>query len=151
MSENEILNLLNDPTGLEKLYRNNPEKFKDDLSDAIHKSPDSQILEVWNVRLSYSEPKPEKRNQPSLLSVILISFICLAAIKLPEYSYISESWFYPRFAPMIVISSLVVYFFNYKMNPMKSNLAIASGILFCLTTMLFLPDNDKSASIIMTL
>ena len=56
----EILSNISQPTKLEALYRKDPIAFKAALDTAIQQNPDSIALQVWNLRLNFSESEPAK-------------------------------------------------------------------------------------------
>ena len=104
MSNNQIINYLDQPVELEKLYRSNPKQFQIWLSEALSGYPESETLKVWHARLTYSTLKLNPADNVKLWFVIVVSLLSLFLIKLPAYFPISDSWFYPRFVPLIVFS-----------------------------------------------
>ncbi len=153
MSNNEILDFIGDPIELEKLYHTDPKQFHSWLSDELREFPESETLKVWNVRLTYSTvTRPANpANNEKLVWVIIVSLLSWFLVKLPDYFPISQDWFYPRFVPLTIFSALITYFlFNNDTIPIRYKQFILSAITLCVIVMFFMPDEPKSASIIMS-
>jgi len=110
MSDNKIIRLFGKPVELEILYRDYPDQFESWLNDALLVYPDSETLNVWNARINYHTPKSQTSNNVELLFVIALSLVSGFLVKLPVFFSIPGNWFYPRFIPLIILSSLVAYF-----------------------------------------
>jgi len=149
MNNNKIINLIPNPVELESLYHNNPKQFKVWLKEAIIQSPASETLKVWDARINYSFDKVETKNYSKLILVIILSLISFFLIKLQVITSVSEEWYYPRFASIIVFGSLIFYFLDFKTKSLRHNITIISGIVLCTIIMILLPDKPKSASITM--
>lgn len=102
-----ILELLDDPSALEELYRESPGTFRIALTEALELRPDSIVLRVWAARMS-GRQRSEWTGR-TLGPAIAIAVVCGLLVRLPAI-WLSEDWYYPRFAPFCVILSLVVYF-----------------------------------------
>jgi hypothetical protein len=151
MSNNEIINSLDKPVELERLYRSNPKQFQSWLSEAFEESPESETLKVWNARLTYSTAKSNPAaSNARLLFVIIISLLSVFLVKLPVYFPISEDWFYLRFVPLIVFGSLIAYFISDATNSIRHKQVIIVGVVLCVMTMMLMPNKPNSASIIMS-
>ena len=104
-----ILQLLDDPEALEALYQQDPEAFCRSLQDALQANPDSPVLRVWHARLSYGRPNLGAGWRSKLAYTIAIALVLGAAIRLPAI-WLGTEWYYPRFAPLLVILALGSYF-----------------------------------------
>ncbi len=149
MNNNKITELLDKPAELEELYHDSPAQFKILLRESLVQFPDSETLKVWNVRINYSKPKTQT-DYAKLKFVILISFLSFFLVKLQVIFPASEEWYYIRFVPIIVSASLVCYFLYGAANSFMFKISIVGSLLFCVVTMLLMPDNQESASIIMS-
>lgn len=153
MPSNAITASLATPEELEKLYHDNPTTFVSQLYEALIDHPHSQILQFWRTRIEFQHPhkNASTKLQTQLPRLILLCFIATLFIKLPIIFSLTEVWYYTRFAPMIVLFSLIVYF-GLRQRPgaqiIRSICAIIAAVL---ATMLLLPDTDTSASIIMAI
>ncbi|GMK37729.1 DUF4153 domain-containing protein [Paenibacillus sp. CCS19] len=63
---NRVLAHIHDPHELEKMFREEPEAFRQSFAYAWERNPDSQVLAVWNERLHYKESAVEKKKTPLL-------------------------------------------------------------------------------------
>jgi hypothetical protein len=104
-----ILQLLDDPRGLEALYREDPEAFRDSLDEASRVEPDSVTLRVWRARfeLRGSGQGAAWRNKLGYTIAIAVAFGAL--IRFPAF-WLGRDWYYPRLAPSWIIMALVTYF-----------------------------------------
>jgi len=150
MSNNEIINYLDKPEELERLYCRNPKQFLSWFSEAVVEYPESETLKVWKARLTYSTPKSNPTNNTRLLFVIIISLLSVFLVKLPVYFPILDAWFYPRFVPLIVFSSLIAYFLSGATASIRQKTLTIAGVAICVITMMLMPNKQNSASIIMS-
>lgn len=149
MSDNLILDNLDQPEILEEAYRNYPDKFEFDLAEAINQNDDSETLKVWHARLIYL-PSIMTQKPPVgfLISLCLVSGFF---IKLPSFFPIIGEWYYPRFIPLIITTALAGYFLNTAASNTKFLKINLSGVAFCIAYLLLLPKSSGSASITMAL
>ena len=54
----QILDMKDDPDGLEYLYRSDPEHFKKTFLSLVKDKPGSKLFKFWRVRLEYSDQAP---------------------------------------------------------------------------------------------
>ena len=104
-----ILDHLDDPEGLEALYRQDPEAFRESLDEAFHAARDSTALRVWRARLEYREVLPGAKYGLGLWYTLGICFVVGALVRLPAI-WLGEEWYYPRFAPLWIILGITGYF-----------------------------------------
>lgn len=157
------------PLDLERAWRRDPEAFRRWLEAAYAQHPDSVLLQAWQARLDWpadpadppapTDPAtkpaaaaPANPGQPNLLlHTVLISTLTWAGAKVPDFSAVSENWFYPRFVPWLVISGLVSWFLLRAGGPRRLVLQ-GSGLLgLALLLLLLLPHDGRSDSIRMAL
>ena len=104
-----ILQLLNDPQGLEALYRQDPDGFRESLAEATRVEPDSVTLRVWRARFELSESGRGAAWRGKLGRAIAIAVVFGALIRFPAL-WLGQEWYYPRFAPSLAIMALAAYF-----------------------------------------
>lgn len=151
MCDNPIIKKLDNPSELEHLYRENPSNFQSWLAVANDMHGDSMLLAAWNARLGYTKPTSSlKSNRNSIVTTFLYSLFALLLIKLPVIISVEGSWFYPRFAPIIVIGSLVAYFATRSKLGSRQYLLLATSMIVGSVVMLMMPDIEKSHSIVMS-
>ena len=84
MSVNTLIDYENDPEALEKLYRNQPEKFEWELSYALKQKPDSITFRIWATRLNIEfSQKDDISPTPTLIIVIGISILAGLTTRIP--------------------------------------------------------------------
>jgi hypothetical protein len=104
-----ILKHLNDPEKLEGLFREDPEAFRDSLDEALEADRESVLLRAWRARLEYREPACGAEHWRGLWYAIGIGAAAGALIRLPAI-WLTEEWYYVRFAPLWIVLSLAAYF-----------------------------------------
>jgi|CXWL01.1.fsa_nt_gi hypothetical protein len=125
MTAVQITQHADEPEALEALYRRDPALFSRSLADAMRAVPDSPVLRTWQARLTYREPVDQVATRRGVTLVILLALLCGAAIRLPAL-LLTVDWYYPRFAPMIVIVGLCTYF--WIANPDRRRIIIGLGV-----------------------
>jgi hypothetical protein len=99
------------PERLEARYRAEPEAFAAALRGACAERPGSLVLQVWRQRLFFQELHGAPRSgAPSLPFVIGLCGALGLLVKLPDYSPVPDTWWYPRFAVPLVVLALIAYF-----------------------------------------
>ena len=148
LSMNQILAKEDDPHGLENLYWSDPEAFKAALLSAAALKPDSTAFQFWRVRLEYNGVFENPSAVPITVVLLLAAFFGLI-VRIPE-NFLTEIWYYPRFAPFFTFLSVATYFL-FK-NP-NQGLSIGLAIFSILTSiyLTLLPDWQSSDSITMAL
>ncbi len=104
----KILELLGHPQELEALYREDPESFRVALEEASRARPDAVVLGAWRARLDYQDPASAFDKRRAFLA-IAIGLAVGAMVRIP-LTWLDEDWFFPRFAPSLVILGPAAYF-----------------------------------------
>jgi hypothetical protein len=104
-----ILANLETPEALESLYHEAPEAFGKALEEALATAPDVMSLRVWQARLAYREPAGDAWSGHRIWKSAAIGLAAGLLARMPAV-WLGEDWYYPRFAPLIVIMSLALYF-----------------------------------------
>jgi len=119
-----ILEFLTDPEQLEALYRQDPEAFRDSLDEASEAAKDSIALSVWRARLEYNEPG-RGIDKSSMWYAIAIGLAVGGLVRLPAI-WLGEEWYYPRFAPSLIIVAIAAYF--WAKTPNRRLLLVGLGL-----------------------
>ena len=102
-----------DPEGLEELYRQDPQAFRDSFDGAFQSDPDAMAFRVWRARLtdraSVSDASAFAGSGRGLLYTIGLGLAVGAFVRVPAFWLVGE-WYYPRFALLWVVLSLAAYF-----------------------------------------
>jgi hypothetical protein len=98
-----------DPRALENSHRQDPRAFKQALQEALGDQPDDLVLQAWDARLNpgASPTVPWKSLVPGLALAVATAL----ALRLPAL-WLDEEWFYPRFAPLLVLLGLALHFWD---------------------------------------
>ena len=133
----QILANEDDPDGLENLYWSDPEVFKVALLSAAVQKPDSKAFQVWQARLEYNSSVENPSGVPIVVVLLLVTFFGLL-VRIPV-TFLTETWYYPRFGPFFTLLSVATYFL-YK-NP-NFKLSVGLSIFSILTSiyLILIPD-----------
>jgi hypothetical protein len=149
MSDNGIINSLDNHPKLESLYQKDRLAFSVLLNEAIDLKPESETLKTWQARLKYNTNSNASRTDNKLLLVIVIALLAGIFAKFPVIFSLSDDWFYPRFLPIILITPIILYFVNFKNGGLRNRFLLA-GVAFCTLTSWQMPENINSDSITMS-
>jgi hypothetical protein len=148
--KNEILNYLNEPGQLEKMYRTDKVLFKREFSQVYANVKGNSLADFWNERLNYENDDINWGTRRELLFVIIVSLFAGVIAKLPALLAISEDFFYPRNIGFIVFLPLVTYFGWENKLPINKIAFIVGLTLVALLFINFLPNVKKSDTLILS-
>jgi len=127
MQPNKIIELLNDPHGLESLYRQDSGLFKKWLIDARQQMPDEPTLTIWYERLYYTEPLSTTSEFWVMGGLaILAGLISRGLLWLITEQYIAGFYLF------IGIFSVIMVYLLYRSRPQRW-IVISLGLLMLLT------------------
>lgn len=148
---NEILNHLDDPKQLEKLYQDNKISFKAEFNLLFPEHNENKLLQYWDERLNYQGSEISWGSKKEFIFVLVLSLIagCLASI--PSFFKIDSEFFYTRNISLIIFSILATYFCWKNLLPKKK--IIITGVIFLITSIFInlLPANNNSNTLILSL
>ena len=148
---NEILNHLDDPKQLEKLYQDNKSSFKTEFNLLFPEHNENKLLQYWDERLNYQGSEISWGSKKEFIFVLVLSLIagCLASI--PSFFKIDSEFFYTRNISLIIFSILATYFCWKNRLPKKK--IIITGVIFLITLIFInlLPANNNSNTLILSL
>ncbi|MEX0619898.1 MAG: hypothetical protein WDZ76_00210 [Pseudohongiellaceae bacterium] len=158
MHSNPVIGALPDLHTLECLYQQDPEAFSRHLDQALQLHPHAQVLHFWHTRLYWNRENSQAHAQTgsaqvfrSLLFVIILGLVATMMVKLPSLLPLDPEWYYPRFAPFIVLTALIVWFCRQEKSFRHPDGVLLTGILGVGALLLVLPDYRGSASATMAL
>lgn len=149
--KDEILNHLNDPKELERMYRSNKAIFKREFN-LINESPlkENAIVEFWNERLNYQEQKIGEGKSRELMFVIIVALMAGIIAKLPAIFDLKEDFFYQRNIGFIIFPLLSAYF-AWKNNLSNGKIAIIFGLnLIGVIFINLFPEIKKSDTLVLS-
>ncbi len=148
--QNQIRANLHNPRQLEKLYREDKRAFKGAF-DAMHPElGDQEMARFWHARLNYESEEISWGSGKELGWVVVASLVAGIIAKLPDILGLDKEFFYPRNIGFIVFPLLTAYF-AWKNRLQTGQLAAIGGaMLLSLVYINFLPDNDKSDTLLLS-
>lgn len=139
--KNTILNNINNPDALEKLYQSNKRSFKEKFLSLSSKIEDKSIYNYWKVRLNYNSTGFAIGSNKELLIIFLCSLLAVLIARIPEIFSIDEEFYYTRNIGFIVFIPLTIYFIWRKNIKIKRILIISIVVLSSIIFINFLPSN----------
>ncbi len=146
----EIQKYIDDPKQLEKLFRANRAHFKREFNTVYTDFKGNSLADFWNERLNYESDEINWGTSRELLYVLIASLVAGLIAKLPALFNIDEDFFYPRNAGFIIFPALMA-FFAWKKKLATNKIAVIAGLsLISLIFINFLPDVEKSDTLILS-
>lgn len=108
--EEEIINQIDNPKLLEKLYRKNKTAFERSFNSIFPQIADNSNAQVWNERLNYSQEETIFGNKSDLIFIFLATLITGMVAKIPAFTSVTGEFFYPRNLGFLGFTMLIVYF-----------------------------------------
>lgn len=148
--KDEIINHLNAPGQLEKMYRSNKLTFRREFGILYQELKGNPAADFWNERLNYKTDEIHKSNGRELLFVIIASLTAGLIAKLPVFLALNEESFYQRNIGFIIFPALSAYFaWKNKLSTGKIAFIIAATIA-AIVFINFLPQVKKSDTLILS-
>jgi hypothetical protein len=140
-----IINNLDNPSQLEKLYRGNKINFKKEFALIYPEIREKTSAQIWNERLNFEEEEISWGSKNELTFVIVASLIAGFIAKIPDLTGINLEYFYPRNIGFIVFPFLTAYFAWKQQIQIKKLIPVSIAFLFSAIYINQLPgilDND---------
>ncbi|CCO24320.1 hypothetical protein [Maridesulfovibrio hydrothermalis] len=125
----KILNSIENPEELERIYRSDKESFKKSYKDILKDRPDSLLLQAWQARFEYGETIIRKLSSLDLVVMISLCLVAGSLLKIPDWSMSYENDFYPRFVALVPLS--VMYLFKMHLRGWPGRLTMIGGGIIC--------------------
>ena len=150
--KNGIIDNINSPENLEKLYRENKRDFRRSLEE-ISDDYDSDLLRFWKIRLaSETERETGIFSKRDLIFVILLSLFGGLLAKIPSiFSQIDSEFFFSRNLPIIVFNGIILYSFCQSRQVEKWKLAAYGFMVLIITLFVNLIPNFESDTVTLSL
>ncbi|WP_204488497.1 DUF4153 domain-containing protein [Caldicoprobacter guelmensis] len=131
--KNFIIENIDRPRELEKMYRKDPEAFKEAFTYAWEHNPDSQVLAVWYERLYYDERREEVEKRKTRLyrkDFLLIAVLAvLAGISTRLILYFAEKGTIASVNLIFGVFPFIAAYFIYR-NALKKSIVYTVAALF---------------------
>ncbi|MFD2573262.1 hypothetical protein ACFSUS_21650 [Spirosoma soli] len=145
----EVVNSLDNPRQLEKLYRDDKVSFKREFNSVYPTIKDNTVAQIWYERLNFENEALSWGSGRELFFVIVASFVAGLIAKLPTFFAINPEYFYPRNIGFIVFPFLMAYFAWKQTLPLKIIFPVFLIIVASVIYINVLPNNDKSGTLIL--
>lgn len=147
--QEEIVQHINNPKQLEKLYRENKLIFKNAFNNAFPEVKENAVAQAWNERLNFENEEISWGSNKELSFIIIASIIAGIVVKIPDIFFVSPEYFYTRNFGFIIFPLLTAYF-AWKQNLSTTTIIILSSvIIFSIIYINILPDNKTSDTLIL--
>jgi hypothetical protein len=146
----EILNSINDPGALEKLYRSDKVLFRKSFSSLYHELEGTKLAEFWHERLNFEGESIHWGGSREFIIIISASLLAGLTAKLPYLFPINEDFYYPRNIGFIIFPALVAYF-AWKNQLSTGKIAfVGASMLAGLIFINGLPDVESSDTLLLS-
>ena len=145
----DILNNLDNPRQLEKLYREDASSFKKEFNQIYPGQQDKASLAFWNERLNYEATKPSWGSKTELVIVIVFALLAGLIASIPNITGIDNEKFLFRNISFIVFPLLSAYFIWKQKLAFKQYLFPLLAFIIAAVYINLLPTNKESSSIML--
>ena len=145
----KIIQSLDDPQELEKLYRDNKSGFKKAFDLIYPENKQKLSVQFWHERLTNDSTGLNLGTSKELLFVLMISLVAGLIAKIPHFTGFDEEIFYSRNIAFIIFPMLSLYF-AWKQALQIKKIALIAGIFIISAVYInFLPINENSDTLIL--
>jgi len=138
----KILDQINNPHELERLYRGNKSTFKREFNALYPEIGGNETARVWYERLNYEDDEISWGTRNELTFVVFASLMAGLVAKIPAMTGIEEENFFSRNISFIVFPFLAAYFSWKQKLDMKKILPIGGAFFIALLYINLLPSNE---------
>lgn len=145
----EIIQNINHPVQLEKLYRKNKSEFQQAFNTSYPDIKQHTAAQIWYERLNYRQEGMDWGRKTDLIFVLAVIFIAGLIAQIPQFTGIKEDFFFSRNISFIVLPMLIAYFAWKQKLEIKKLIFPIMAVLVSVVYVNFLPNNLNSDSIIL--
>ena len=145
----QILNHLEDPVQLEKLYRSNGSEFVKVFNSVYPEIKDEKLAQYWHARLGYERSGISWGTKNDWIFILLASLLAGLIAKIPAIFQIKPELFYTRNIGFVVFPALASYFIWKRNIPLSRILFTAAAFTIAAVYINFLPDLPTNDTIIL--
>lgn len=145
----ELLQHIDNPKQLEKLYRKNKTGFQR-VFNAIY--PDIQghtSAQVWNERLNFEQGDLFLGPKKEMLFVLLAALVTGLLARIPEFTGMNADYFFMRNIGLVGSPMLMAYFLWKQKTALRQILVPLVAVILSAFYINFLPNNPASNSILL--
>lgn len=145
-----ILNFLNDPGQLERMYRNDKSGFRRDFMHLYPELANNPIAAYWYERLRFETDEIDWGSRTEWVMIALAVLVAGVTAKLPAIFSIDEEFFYTRNLGFIIFPALATFFaYRQKLSIGKTAFIVGSALVGLIYINAF-PDNNQSDTLTLT-
>ena len=148
--KNEIVNHIDQPKVLEKMYQDNKVNFKKEFNVVYPEIENNPIAMVWHERLNYENNEISWGSPKELSFVIIASLLAGFIAKIPEPLGLKPEYFYPRNIGFIIFPILSAYFAWKNQLPTNKIRSLALASLAAVIYINILPNNTESDTLLLS-
>ena len=145
--KDDIISNLNNPAGLENLYRKNKTAFKKEFEHVYLINKEVVSLQYWNERLNFQNDKIAVGSKNEILFIIIIAIIAGLMVNIPNFTGIDKESFFMRNISFIVFPLLSSYFIWKQKTTYKKWMLPALMVIIAAAYINLLPNINTSNSI----
>ncbi len=145
----EIIQSIDNPQQLEKLYRENKAEFKKEFNKLYSEVENTQTVIIWNERLNFENSEISWGAKNELLFVIIVSIIAGITAKMPTVFSLNEEEFFMKNISFVVFPFLSAYFIWKQQLEFKKIMTVASIFLVSVIYVNLLPKNTIADTFIL--
>ncbi|UBM58020.1 hypothetical protein LAG90_14530 [Marinilongibacter aquaticus] len=134
-----IVDLLQRPAELERLYREDGAAFKKEFELLSPRFRNEPIVQFWHERLNYSSDDSQWGTSKELIGLVLIALFAGFLAQIPLLFNVDKAFFYPRNLGFLVFPILTGYFLWKNNLAIRRVLWLLAAILAGLLFVNFLP------------
>ncbi|MFA9205176.1 MAG: hypothetical protein ACEQR6_00715 [Burkholderiaceae bacterium] len=143
----DILNNIDNPRQLEKLYRDNKASFKKEFNQLYPGHQENSNLSFWHERLNFENERQAIGSKNEIIIVIAFALIAGLIANIPNITGIDKERFFPRNISFIVFPVLSSYFIWKQELAFKQWLFPLMATLIAAIYINLLPNNTSSSTI----
>lgn len=143
----EILNNINNPIELEKLYRQDKVAFIKSFNQLYPDLAENPNLNFWNIRLNFKEEKLSLGYKKELYIVLFLAIIAGIFANISNIFNINKEVFFLRNTSFLIFPFLVAYFFWKQKMSKKIKIPLIIAIVFFALYINLMPHLPQSSSV----
>ena len=145
--KNEIIDNINNPIELEKLYRKDMSAFIKSFNELYPDFSENATFQFWNIRLNYKVEKVSLSYKKELYVVFLLAIVAGLFANISNIFKINKELFFQRNTSFLIIPFLVAYFFWKQKISKKIMITLVSIIIFFTIYVNLIPNLPQSSSV----
>lgn len=139
-----ILQNLDNPGQLEKLYRSDRPKFKASFNALYPEIKENPLSKAWFERLNFESEEISWGSRSEWIFVVIVSLLAGLIAKVPDLTNITPDFYYPRNIGFIVFPSLMAFFAYRNQLSSKTIVGLISILSIAVVYINILPQDNNS-------